>query len=73
MGVFKAIAGALPIVVVLAVIVWVIMYYAFPDAPLTAAETSLIVLVITMIVTAVKAIRNKRKGRDGEAKNESKE
>lgn len=73
MGVFKVIVGTLPVVVILSVLVWVIMYYAFPDAPLTAAETTLVVFVITMIATAVKAVQKRRKGRDGEARDESKE
>ncbi len=73
MAVFKAIVGALPVVVILSVLVWVIMYYTFPDAPLTAAETTLIVFAISMIVTALKAIQKRREAKDREVQDDSKE
>ena len=44
------IARTVPLTIILSVITWVVMYYAFPDAPLTAAETALIVFVAMILV-----------------------
>jgi len=51
---FSSILGSAPVAIVLTTIVWVVMYYAFPDAPLNAAETTLLLFVFTALTALVR-------------------
>lgn len=66
----RVLLGAVPIVVVLSTITWVILYYAFPDAPLKAEETALIVFIFTIPTLAFQGFLRRQKSSVKDKKNE---
>jgi hypothetical protein len=65
----SALVQIAPISLVLAILLWLMFYYRFPDVPPTATETTLIVVFSTVIATCVLALYKRfahktvRKGR----------
>jgi len=51
-------AAAIPVIVALAIIVWLIFYYA--GMPLDAGSTAVVTIVIALLVVAVRALFNRR-------------
>lgn len=66
MRALASILGVVPVVVVLSIIVWIVMYYAFPDAPLTPTETALVVFVFTVLTATVRGWRKRVDRPEGE-------
>ena len=65
MAIIKSVASALPVVLVLTVAVWLAFYYALPDAPLTAGETALVLVLVAAATALLRRLLRRRKAADG--------
>jgi len=66
----RSVLGTVPVVVVLSMITWGIMYYVFPDAPLNLKETALIVFIFTVLSLAFQWSLTLRKNSNRRKENE---
>jgi membrane protein YdbS with pleckstrin-like domain len=59
----KSVMTTIPVVLLLSTIIWVAVYYEFPDAPLKPPETALILFLVLVVTAAFQAVWKRRRGR----------
>jgi hypothetical protein len=61
----KTVMSMFSVVLLLSTATWVVMYYEFPDAPLKARETALIVFLWALLAASFQALWKRRQKRHG--------
>jgi hypothetical protein len=59
----KSVMATISVVLVLSTLIWMAVYYEFPDAPLKPRETALIVFLITLVTGAFQFAWKRRQSR----------
>jgi hypothetical protein len=59
----KTVITTIPVVLFLSTVIWVAVYYEFPEAPLKPPETALIVFLVLVVTATFQAVWKRLRAR----------